>query len=120
MRRHLPLCLIALIAPAAATPDARFDARSGYRIADYRGVVPAPPPGVARIDAATVAALVDAGRATLIDVVPAEGAVRTADGAVSRARPGFPKRGAERSTLPSNAGSFAASPVCMPPHRAPR
>ncbi|MBX8843320.1 rhodanese [Sphingomonas melonis] len=80
MRRHLPLCLIALIAPAAATPDARFDARSGYRIADYRGVVPAPPPGVARIDAATVAALVDAGRATLIDVVPAEGAVRTADG----------------------------------------
>ena len=80
MRRHLPLYLMALIALAAAAPDARFDARSGYRNADYRGVVPAPPPGVARIDAAAVAALVDAGRATLIDVVPAEGAVRTADG----------------------------------------
>ena len=39
---------LALIALAAATPDARFDAQSGYRIADYRGVVPAPPPATAR------------------------------------------------------------------------
>jgi PQQ-dependent catabolism-associated CXXCW motif protein len=80
MTRYLPFCLLALTAAAATVPDARFDPHTGYRIAEYRGIIPEPPPGVRRIDAAAVARLVDAGRATLIDVVPAEGAVREVDG----------------------------------------
>lgn len=71
---------LALLAGPAPLEDARFDAVTGYRVAEYRGVVPAPPPGVPRIAAAGVARLVDTRRATLIDVVPAEGGVRGSDG----------------------------------------
>ena len=56
------------------TQDTAFDPASGYRIAAYRGVVPGPPPGIARITATAVAALGD--KVILIDVVPADGGVR--------------------------------------------
>ncbi|URW76335.1 rhodanese [Sphingomonas donggukensis] len=69
---------VALAAVPASAHDGAFDAATGYRISGYRGVVPGPPPGVARIDAKGVAALVDRGGALLIDVVPAEGGVRDA------------------------------------------
>ncbi|KQU46980.1 rhodanese [Sphingomonas sp. Leaf339] len=78
------LALAALV--VAPVQDTAFDPVSGYRIAAYRGVVPDPPPGVPQINAAAVAALGD--RAVLIDVVPAEGAVRdTATGMWRLARP---------------------------------
>ncbi|UVO49282.1 rhodanese [Sphingomonas sp. SUN019] len=71
---------IAIIGLALATlapgVDEVFDPATGYRIAQYRGVVPAAPPGVPRVDARAVADLVDRGDAILIDVVPAEGGVR--------------------------------------------
>lgn len=50
-----------------------FDPVSGYRIDSYRGVVGAPPEGVARVDAAQVQRLIRSG-AILIDVNPAPGA----------------------------------------------
>lgn len=62
---------LALAGVAAATsPD--FDPASGYRIAHYRSVVPAPPEGVLRLDASDVAT----ADAILIDVTPADGARR--------------------------------------------
>lgn len=84
--RRLLLLAVPLSTGVAAAQDMRFDPTTGYRIAAYRGIVFGPPPGVRRIDAATVARLVDAGRATLIDVVPAEGGVRGADGVWRLAR----------------------------------
>lgn len=78
-----PLLILAL---AAAAPDGLFDEATGYRLAMYRAVVPEAPPGVRRIDAAAVARLVDARRALLIDVVPAEGGVRRPDGSWRLAR----------------------------------
>ena len=68
--------------------DGAFDSATGYRIAQYRGIVPVAPPGVPRVDARAVAAMADRGDATLIDVVPAEGGVRDAATGVWRlARP---------------------------------
>lgn len=65
--------LLALAAPAEA---ALFDPQTGYRIAAYRGVVPAPPPGVVRLDDGEAAQAQGEGRALFIDVTPAAGAVR--------------------------------------------
>lgn len=115
IRLFLLAWLTAAAAPAA-DGDARFDPATGYRIVDYRGIVPGPPPGVRRIDAAEVARLVDRGRATLIDVVPAEGGVRGADGSWRLAReergiPGaawFPEAGRGRPD-PAIARWFATS-----------
>ena len=82
----MPRRQLALLAPAAmlltlpGQAEALFDPVTGYRVTAYRAVVPSPPPSVARIGAAEVARLVDAGRAILVDVVPAEGGVRGADG----------------------------------------
>lgn len=70
------LILALLVAAPAVAQGAVFDAVTGYRIAAYRGIVPGPPDGVARIDAAAVAALADRDAAILVDVVPAEGGVR--------------------------------------------
>ena len=56
--------------------ESDFDATTGYRVAHYRAVVPAPPEGVPRIDAAKVVTLMRTRRAVLIDVMPAEGGVR--------------------------------------------
>lgn len=57
-----------------------FDPATGYRTGAYRSIVPGPPPGVRRIGMMEVARLADTKRAILIDVVPAEGGVRGADG----------------------------------------
>lgn len=84
--RRLLLLTAPLFTRVATAQDVRFDPVTGYRIAAYRGIVPGPPPGVERIGAAAVARLVDAGRATLIDVVPAEGGVRGVDGVWRLAR----------------------------------
>ncbi len=67
--------LLALSMPAEPT---LFDPSTGYRIADYRGVVPSPPPGVRRIDDAEAAALHDGDRALFLDVTPAAGGHRDA------------------------------------------
>jgi PQQ-dependent catabolism-associated CXXCW motif protein len=75
----LAALFLALATPAAAAPDpALFDPVTGYRIAHYRGVVGAPPPGVVRIDDGQAAALHDAGTALFLDVTPAAGGVRDA------------------------------------------
>ncbi|WCT73212.1 rhodanese [Sphingomonas naphthae] len=68
----LAFLLLALQAPA---DPALFDAATGYRTARYRAVVPAPPEGVTRIGVDEVRALHAKG-APLIDVTPAEGAIR--------------------------------------------
>ena len=68
------LTLALVVAGQAADP--LFDPVQGYRLTRYRGVVPAPPDGVARVDTAQVAALWRSRRALLIDVGPAEGGVR--------------------------------------------
>lgn len=81
-----PLLLFVALAAAAPGSDPRFDAATGYRVSDYRGVVPTPPPDVSRIEARAVARLADAQRAVLVDVVPAEGGVRDADGTWRLAR----------------------------------
>lgn len=63
------VCL-ALFAPVAAVADADlFDPFTGFRIAQYRAPVPAPPPGTDRVDAAGVVALRESG-AVLLDVHP--------------------------------------------------
>lgn len=67
--------LLLALSPAEG---ADFDAATGYRIAHYRAVVPAPPEGVPRIGTEDVAALARGRRAILIDVTPAEGGVRDA------------------------------------------
>lgn len=76
--RRLPMLLL-LIALVAAAPEAALFDADGYRIAHYRGPVAAAPAGVTRIDTATARRL-RAGGALFIDVLPAEGAVRGADG----------------------------------------
>jgi PQQ-dependent catabolism-associated CXXCW motif protein len=85
----LVLCSRAACAEAATEelfgPD-------GYRIAHYRGPVPGPPAGVHRIDAAAVARLRPDVDAILIDVFPAEGGHREADGSwrLASPRPSIP------------------------------
>ena len=68
------LALLMTLAAATAQPasDADFDPDTGYRIAHYRGVIPHPPEGISHIAVDEVAKL----HAVLIDVTPAEGAVR--------------------------------------------
>jgi PQQ-dependent catabolism-associated CXXCW motif protein len=73
--------LLVLVAPA---DPALFDATTGYRIAAYRGVVPAAPPGVPRITDGDAAALYDGSRALFVDVTPAPGAHRDAQTGVWR------------------------------------
>lgn len=70
------LATLALAQSATAQDASPFDAATGYRIAEYRAIVPGPPPGVARVDARAVARMLDRGGAVLVDVYPAEGGVR--------------------------------------------
>lgn len=72
------LLLAAAMMAGAVAAQALFDPVSGYRIAQYRGPVPAPPEGVARITPRDLARLVEARGALLIDVAPAEGGRRDA------------------------------------------
>ena len=73
----------------AQAGDPLFGA-DGYRIAHYRGPVADAPEGVRRIAAEAVSRL--NGQAILVDVLPAQGAVRDADGAwhLALARPSLP------------------------------
>lgn len=74
MIRAALLCAAALaFVPPQPLP---FDPATGYRIAAYRSIVPGPPPGVPRVDARTVAQMLERGGAVLVDVYPAEGGVR--------------------------------------------
>ncbi len=129
MTRHpaLALSILAFATGAASPPDGVvFDPATGYRIASYRAVVSPPPPGVRPIDAAAVARLVDEGRATLIDVVPAEGGVRLPDGTWRLAReqrgiPGaawFPEAG--RGAIDQAIGRWFLSGVARLHARAPQ
>lgn len=69
--------LLAVSAQAITAGDAAsFDPVQGYRVAHYRGVVPAPPEGVLRISKEQAARSWRSGGAILIDVNPAEGGVR--------------------------------------------
>ncbi|QJU60908.1 rhodanese [Sphingomonas sp. AP4-R1] len=67
--------------PAAPAPrdPALFDPATGYRITAYRGVVPARPPGIARIGTAEASRRLADGRTLFIDVTPARGAVHDAE-----------------------------------------
>jgi hypothetical protein len=89
MRWIAMLCLMMPVPVWAQGGEALFSA-DGYRISHYRGPVPMAPEGVERITVEAVAAL--RGRALLIDVMPAEGAVRDADGVwhLAEARSGIP------------------------------
>ena len=72
--------IIGLLLTLAVPADSpTFDPATGYRIADYHGVVPAPPPGIPRIDDAAAARLYDEGKALFLDLTPAAGGHR--DGA---------------------------------------
>lgn len=86
MRWRQSILLAALISGAVVAQPAPFDPVTGYRVSAYRGIVPAPPPGVPRIAAPQVAKLADAKAAILIDVVPGEGGVRLPDGGLRLAR----------------------------------
>lgn len=87
-RRAGALAWLLMVAPlpAAAMPAdpatgaPLFDPVTAYRIARYRGPVPAAPEGVTVLTPAALARLVDAGRALLIDVAPAEGGRRDGGG----------------------------------------
>lgn len=70
--------MIAALLLALATPadPALFDPATGYRISAYRGVIPAPPPGIARIEDAEAARLAEDGRTLFLDFTPAPGAIR--------------------------------------------
>ena len=65
-----------LLMAAAPSEPALFDSVTGYRIASYRGVIPAPPPGVRRVDDAQAVLAHDDGKALFVDFTPAAGAVR--------------------------------------------
>ncbi len=79
MRRSISAFVALLLLAAGPPPDnADFDAATGYRIAHYRAIVPAPPEGVRRLGIDDVIAAVRDRRAILIDVTPAEGGVRDA------------------------------------------
>lgn len=106
------LALIALLAGSTGghAQEALFDA-DGYRIAQYRAPVRAAPPGVGRIAPAAVAGLRPGRDVLLIDVLPAEGGHRDADGRWRLAR--------DRSSIPGarwfpEAGRGALAPGIAP------
>lgn len=88
----MALLLLAHPAPAPAqaraqpSPDALFGP-DGYRVAHYRAPVSHAPDGVGRVAVAAVAQLRPDRDAILLDVLPAEGGHRDADGRWSLAQP---------------------------------
>lgn len=70
------IAALAWLLLAADAPD--FDPASGYRVAHYRAVVPTAPDGVERVPIDAAIELARSRRAILIDVTPAEGAIRDA------------------------------------------
>jgi PQQ-dependent catabolism-associated CXXCW motif protein len=103
----------ALLVPTGASAQSQMlFGPGGYRIAHYRAPVPSAPDGVGRIAPAAVAQLRPDIDAILIDVLPAEGGHREADGRwrIARDRPSipgahwFPEAG--RGELPSGIGPW--------------
>ncbi|WP_343613725.1 rhodanese-like domain-containing protein [Novosphingobium sp.] len=93
MRRRTILAGAGLLVPGVAwavEPSDPLFGADGYRISHYRGPVPAPPEGVARISPAAMARM--ARQALLIDVLPAEGGHRDERGTwhLARPRPSIP------------------------------
>jgi PQQ-dependent catabolism-associated CXXCW motif protein len=70
------MILAVLLMAVAPTEAALFDPATGYRIASYRSVIPAPPPNVPRLEDAQAARAYDGGKALFVDFTPAAGAVR--------------------------------------------
>ncbi|QQV77546.1 rhodanese [Sphingomonas aliaeris] len=108
--------LLLVIATSASAQDAPlFDPVTGYRLTAYRGVVDSVPEGVVRIDARQAAAL--RGKAVFLDVTPAEGAVRDAEGTWRLAMPHatipgahwYPEAG--RGIQPAGIGAWFADGV---------
>lgn len=87
MARWMIAVMLVTISVGAPAQEAipLFDPATGYRMSNYRGVVDRIPEGVRRIDLAQVDAL--RGKALLLDVTPAEGAVRDEDGTWRLATP---------------------------------
>ena len=81
MRARIGLMAVLLLVPGVtqAQEAGLFDAE-GYRIAHYRSPVHRPPEGVGRIAPAAIAGLRPDVDMILIDVLPAEGGHREADG----------------------------------------
>jgi hypothetical protein len=83
MRARIGLMAVLLLVPGVTEAQAQeaglFDA-AGYRIAYYRSPVHRPPEGVGRIAPAAIAGLRPDVDMILIDVLPAEGGHRAADG----------------------------------------
>lgn len=69
----LALGLAAAPGAAFAADEESFDPATGYRVAHYRGAVPATVPGGTRIDLEKLDGLLNEG-AVLLDVMPSEGA----------------------------------------------
>lgn len=76
---RLAILLLGAASPACGQSGPLFGA-DGYRIAHYRAPTRRPPDGVTRIAPAAAAQLRPDRDALFIDVVPAEGGVREADG----------------------------------------
>jgi PQQ-dependent catabolism-associated CXXCW motif protein len=74
------LALILVSAAARAEPADTLFGADGYRIAHYRAPVSRPPDGVGRIAPAAAAQLRPGRDALFIDVLPADGGHRAADG----------------------------------------
>lgn len=90
MRVRIGLMTALLLVPGVTEAQAQeaglFDA-AGYRIAYYRSPVHRPPEGVGRIAPAAIAGLRPDVDMILIDVLPAEGGHRAADGRWQLAQP---------------------------------
>ena len=123
MRRWflLGIALLASAPSRAEEPDALFDAQ-GYRISHYRAPVTATVAGVRRIGLDAAAALRPDHDAIFVDVMPAEGGHREADGTwrLAKERPSipgahwFPEAG--RGVLASDIGPWFEQGVSRLPH----
>lgn len=91
MRTLWQTMLLAALLPLvlASVPAGPLFNADGYRIMRYRAPVPSAPEGVTPVAAGEVSALRDRHNALLIDVMPAEGGHREADG---RWRLALPRR----------------------------
>lgn len=92
MWKTVVIAAVLLVPTGASAQSHILFGPDGYRIAHYRAPVPSAPDGVGRIAPAAVAQLRPDIEAILIDVLPAEGGHREADGRwrIMRDRPSIP------------------------------
>lgn len=93
MRAGVFVVALCLTWPAYADPDVLVP--EGYRLDAYRSAVPDSVPGATVFDTASIRALIQAGEAVLVDVLPA---ARRPDGM----RPGTPWLPVRHQTLPGS------------------